>query len=99
MVQTNDKSVKDFDKLSPFHRHEGERRHEIKIFDRIIEYRGYQIKRNAYVPNGGFGRWEVLGLKYIDKGGITENFMTVSIIQSKEAIDKWFDLNERLKSN
>lgn len=94
----NNKTVKDFKKLSVFDRYEGDRRHEIKSFDRTIEYRGFEIKRNSYIPNGAYGRWEVPGLKYIDIGRIKENFLTVSIIQSKEAIDKWYHLNETLKN-
>jgi hypothetical protein len=92
------KTIKDIKKLSPFDKYEGERRTEIKAFDRTIEYRGYHIKRNSYIPNGADGRWEISNLKFIAPGGIKEGFLTVSILQSKEAIDKWFMLNEQLKN-
>lgn len=93
------KTVLDFNLLAPFDRYEGDRRTEIKSFDRTIEYRGYRILRNAYIPNGADGRWEVPDLKYIGIGGILTGFLTVSIIQSQEAIDKWFYLNEELKKD
>lgn len=88
--------LKQIEKLKDFDRYEGSRRNEIKVFDRIIEYRGFQILRNSYVPVGGVGYWEVPKLKYIGIGGVKEGFLTVSIIQSKEAIDKWFELNRQL---
>lgn len=96
-MKTKSKSILDFKLLSPFDRYEGERRTDIKSFDREIEYRGYKILRNAYIPNGADGRWEIPNLKYIGIGGILTGFLTVSIIQSQEAIDKWFYLNEELK--
>jgi hypothetical protein len=92
------KTAKDIKMLAPFDKYEGERRTEIKHYNRTIEYRGFEIKRNGYIPNGAHGRWEVPKLKYIDLGGVKEGFLTVSIIQSKEAIDKWFMLNEELKN-
>jgi hypothetical protein len=92
------KTAKDIKKLSPFDKYEGERRTEIKAFDRNHAYRGYEIKRNGYIPNGADGRWEVPSLKYIAPGGIVEGFLTVSLTQSKEAIDKWFMLNVELKN-
>lgn len=91
------KNVKDMKKLTPFDKHEGERRTEIKAYNRVIDYRGFEILRNGYVPNGADGRWEIPELNYITIGGIKKGFLTVSIIQSKEAIDKWFSLNEELK--
>jgi len=90
--------LKQIEKLKDFDRYEGSRRHEIKVYDRIIEYRGFQILRNSYVPVGGVGYWEVPNLKYVGIGGIKEGFLTVSIIQSKEAIDKWFELNQKLNT-
>lgn len=97
---TNSKhfSLSKIEKLKDFDRYEGSRRHEIKVFDRTIWYRGYAIKRNVYVIDGSFGRWEVPNLKYVEKGGIKTGFLTVSIIQSKEAIDKYFDWNVKLKT-
>jgi len=92
------KTAKDIKKLSPFDKYEGERRTDIKAFDRNHKYRGFEIKRNSYIPNGGDGRWEVPGLKYIAPGGIVEGFLAVSLTQSQEAIDKWFMLNEQLKN-
>lgn len=91
------KSAKDIKMLSPFDKYEGERRTEIKYYDRTIEYRGFKLRRNSYVPNGAQGRWEVPTLKYVSAGGIKEGFLTVSILQCKEAIDKWFMINEQLK--
>lgn len=93
---TKDKKII-VNKLQDFDRYEGSRRHEIKVFDRTIKYRGFDIKRNSYVPNGAYGRWEVPMLKHIALGGIKTGFLTVSIIQSKEAIDKYFELNKRLR--
>ena len=98
MASTKHFSLTNIEKLKEFDRYEGSRRHEIKVFDRTILYRGYEINRNAYVPQGAFGKWEVPALKYVDKGGIKTGFLTVSIIQSKEAIDKYFDWNVKLKT-
>ena len=92
------KTIKDFELLKPFDRYEGERRTDIKSFDRTIEYRGFNIYRNSYIPNGADGRWEVPTLNHITLGGLKMGFMTVSIVQSKEAIDRWFSLNEELKN-
>jgi len=92
------KTAKDIKKLSPFDKYEGERRTDIKAYDRNHSYRGFEVKRNGYIPNGADGRWEVPNLKYIAPGGIVEGFLTVSLTQSKEAIDKWFMLNEQLKN-
>jgi len=96
MKKTKQFSLKNIEKLKDFDRYEGSRRHEIKVFDRTIEYRGFHIKRNAYIPNGADGRWEVPELKYIAIGGIKTGFLTVSIIQSKEAIDKYYQMNVEL---
>ncbi len=96
MKKTRQFSLKNIEKLKDFDRYEGSRRHEIKVFDRTIEYRGFEIKRNAYIPNGADGRWEVPALKYIAIGGIKTGFLTVSIIQSKEAIDKYYQMNVEL---
>ena len=93
------KTMKDFELLKPFDRYEGERRTDIKAFDRTREYRGFKMHRNAYIPNGANGRWEVPELNYIGVGGLLKGFLTVSIIQSEEAIDKWFQLNEELNSD
>ena len=97
MAGTRHFSLINVEKLKDFDRYEGSRRHEIKVFDRTIRYRGYEIKRNAYVPQGAYGKWEVPTLKYIALGGIKTGFLTVSIIQSKEAIDKYFNWNVKLK--
>lgn len=99
MVKTGkQKTALDFKKLSVFNRSEGERRTEVKAYDRTITYRGFEIKRNGYIPQGADGRWEVPSLNYIGLGGILKGFLTVSITQSKEAIDKWFMLNEQIKN-
>lgn len=90
-------SLTNIEKLKDFDRYEGSRRHEIKVFDRTIEYRDFEIKRNSYVPNGAEGRWEVPELFYIAPGGVKKGFLTVSIIQSKEAIDKYYSFNKQLQ--
>ena len=95
-MSTKRKTIRDFALLAPFDRLEGDRRTEIKAFDRTIEYNGYRIYRNSYIPNGADGRYEIPDLKYIGIGGIKTGFMTVSITQSKEAIDKWGYINEQL---
>ena len=97
MIGTKHFSLTNIEKLKDFDRYEGSRRHEIKVFDRTILYRGFEIKRNAYVPQGAYGKWEVPNLKYVALGGIKTGFLTVSIIQSKEAIDKYFDWNLKLQ--
>lgn len=77
-------------------RYTGERRHEIKDYDKVYEYRGYTIKRNAYVPKGGENRIEVPEL-YIPKGkDAKKGFFTVSEVQAREAIDRWFDYSEMM---
>lgn len=95
-MKTKTKSILDFKLLSPFDRYEGERRTDIKSFDRQENYRGFKMVRNAYIPNGADGRWEVPTLKYIGIGGILTGFLTVSKTQCMESIDKWFYLNEEL---
>ena len=92
------KTINDFKMLSPFDRYEGERRTEIKSYDKQENYRGFKIVRNAYIPNGADGRWEVPTLKYIGIGGVKIGFMTVSKTQCKEAIDRWFNLNHSLNN-
>lgn len=91
--------IKNIEGLKDFDRYEGSRRHEIKVYDRTIDYKGFEIKRNSYVPVGGVGYWEVPKLKYIGIGGILTGFLTVSIIQSKEAIDKYYELNLELSDD
>lgn len=88
------KTILDFAKLSPFDRYEGDRRTEIKSYDRQENYRGFKMVRNGYIPNGADGRWEVPTLKYIGIGGLKTGFLTVSKTQCKEAIDKWVSLND-----
>jgi hypothetical protein len=83
-------------KFNEFNRNTGDRRSEIKDYNRTINYRGFKIIRNGYVVNGGADRYEVPTLKHITLGGVKEGFSTVSIIQSKEAIDKWFEFNQEL---
>jgi len=97
MKLTSRVDLKNIEKLKDFDRYEGSRRHEIKVFTRKIEYRGFDILKNSYVPAGAFGYWEVPKLRYMDKGGLKEGFLTVSIIQSKEAIDKWYEFNHQLE--
>lgn len=89
--------LKNIELLKDFDRYEGSRRTEIKVFDRVIEYRGFEILRNSYIPVGAEGYWEIPKLKHFTIGGIKEGFLTVSIIQSKEAIDKNFEFNKQLK--
>ena len=92
------KTAKDIKKLSPFDKYEGERRTEIKAYGRSFEYRGFKVRQNKYIPVGANGYWEVPELKFIAPGGIQEGFLTVSMTQAREAIDKWFMLNEQLKN-
>ena len=47
------KTIKDIKMLSQFDRYEGERRTDIKSFDRQENYRGFKMVRNSYIPNGG----------------------------------------------
>lgn len=89
--------LRNIEKLKDFDRHEGSRRTEIKVYDRTIEYRGFEIVRNSYIPKGAEGYWEVPDLHYLAIGGVKKGFLTVSIIQSKEAIDRYFELNQQLK--
>jgi len=89
--------LKNIEKLKDFDRYEGSRRTEIKAYDRVIEYRGFEIVRNSYIPVGAEGYWEIPRLKYFGIGGIKKGFLTVSIIQSKEAIDKYYEFNKQLQ--
>ena len=97
-MKTKFKPLLDFKLLAPFDRYEGERRTDIKVFDRQEDYRGFRMVRNSYIPNGADGRWEIPTLKYIGIGGILTGFLTVSKTQCIEAIDRWFNLNEELKN-
>lgn len=77
-------------------RYTGERRHEIKDYDKVYEYRGYTIKRNAYVPKGGANRIEVPDL-YIPRGKEPKKgFFTVSEVQAREKIDEFFEYSEMM---
>jgi len=88
--------LKSIEQFKDFDRYEGNRRTEIKVYDRTINYRGFDIKRNIYIPKGAVGYYEVPKLKYIDIGGIKEGFLSTSISFSKETIDKYFELNHKL---
>ena len=89
--------LRNIEKLKDFDSHEGSRRTEIKVYGRVIEYRGFEIVRNNYIPVGAEGYWEVPNLYFLTIGGVKRGFLTVSIIQSKEAIDRYFELNQQLK--
>ncbi len=76
---------------------------KFKIFEQnkkedIRYYKGYKIVKNFDKSPGEFGLWYVPDL-YIREFGnkIKKGFETVSIIQSKEAIDKWFNFNLKIK--
>jgi len=90
--------------LDIFDKHEGCKRTEKKVYDRTIMYKGFEIKRNTNVPQGAEGYWEVPKLKWrgvgesstgnvIDENGNKFGFLTVSITQAKEAIDKYMEYN------
>lgn len=76
-----------------YDKHVGCKRSEYKKYDRTIVYLGFEIKRNSNVDRGGYGYWEVPKLKYFTKGGMQIGFLTVSITQAKEAIDKYMKFN------
>lgn len=76
-----------------FDKHEGCLRTEYKLYDRTIHYKGFEIFRNSNVPQGADGRWDVPKLKWWGKGGLQIGFLTVSITQAKEAIDKYLEYN------
>lgn len=80
--------------LDLFDKHEGSQRTDFKVYDRIINYKGFQIKRNTNVPQGALGYWDVPSLKWWSKGGLQVGFLTVSITQAKEAIDKYMEFNK-----
>lgn len=85
--------IKDFKAFEPFDRYVGEKRHMIKDFDRTVNYRDIEIKRNRYIPNGAHGRWEVPSLIHFHLGGKKVGLLSVSKTQCMEAIDKWYHLN------
>jgi len=89
--------LKNIEKLKDFDRYEGSRRTEIKVFDRLFEYRGFKVFRNSYIPVGAVGYWEVPDLKYVAIGGIKKGFLTLSKKQAMEAIDKNFVINKILE--
>jgi hypothetical protein len=76
-----------------FDKHVGSERTDLKKYDRVISYKGFDIKRNSNVPQGADGFWEVPDLKWFSKGGVQIGFLTVSITQAKEAIDKYLKFN------
>jgi hypothetical protein len=78
---------------NPFDKHEGDRRTELKNFNRTIHYRGFEIKRNANVPNGGFGFWEIPNLQVFEKGS-WKVFMSCAKNEATTIIDKFYDNNE-----
>lgn len=78
-----------------FDKWEGSKRTELKKFDRTIHYKGFDIKRNTNVPVGAVGYWEIPELRYIEIGGIKKGFLTVSITQAKEVIDRYIHLNTK----
>jgi hypothetical protein len=76
-----------------FDKHEGCKRTEHKVFNRSFWYKGFEVKRNANVPVGADGLWEIPELKWFGKGGMQKGFLTVSMIQSREAIDRYMEFN------
>lgn len=80
-----------------FNRHTGDKRHLIKDYDKVYEYRGFTIKRNKYVPNGAENKVEVPDLLHINLGREKKGFFTVSEVQAREAIDEWYSYNIQIK--
>ena len=61
-------------------------------------YRNYEIIKNPLKTAGEDGLWSIPELYWMKYGNkIQKGFETISIIQSKEAIDKWFDFSEKTK--
>lgn len=61
-------------------------------------YRGFEIKKNLDKSPGEDGLWFIPELYYRNFANkIVKNFETVSIIQSKEAIDEWIKFNIEVK--
>ena len=61
-------------------------------------YKGFEIKRNLEKKPGENGFWFIPELYYRNFANkIEKGFETVSIIQSKEAIDRWFEFNLKIK--
>jgi len=62
-------------------------------------YKGFELKRNPERNPGDDGYWIVPELYYRNFANkIEKGFETVSIIQCKEAIDKWFEFNLKIKN-
>ena len=61
-------------------------------------YRYFKIEFHPEILQGANGRWQIPDLLYFEYANkLTKGFKTVSKIQAQEAIDKYFDLNQKYK--
>ena len=62
------------------------------------QYRGFDVIFHPEIGPGGDGRWEVPELYYFKFANqISKGFQTVSKLQCQEAIDRYYDLNQKYR--
>jgi len=63
-----------------------------------VTYRGFLMLKNSDLSPGAEGYWTIPDLYYRDFANkIIQGYDTVSITQGKEAIDEWYDFNQKVK--
>jgi len=63
-----------------------------------VMYRGFLIIKNSDLSPGSEGYWYIPKLYYRDFANkIVQGYDTVSITQGKDAIDEWYDFNQKVK--
>lgn len=69
-----------------------------KFMERNVAwYRGYQMIKDLTLSPGAKGYWFIPELSYRKYGNkIEKGYLTVSMTQGREAIDEWFDFNQKI---
>ena len=73
---------------------------DFQIFEAAnkIYYRGFYMYRNTELSPGAEGYWYIPKLYYRNFANkIVQGYDTISITQGKEAIDEWYDFNQKVK--
>jgi hypothetical protein len=76
----------------------------LKTYTEIIQerntllYRGFYMYKNTDLSPGSNGYWHIPKLYYRDFANkIKQGYDTVSMTQGRDAIDEWYDFNQKVK--
>ena len=62
-------------------------------------YRGYKYVKDQTKGPGEYGLWTIPDLYYRNHANkIEKGFISISMIQCREAIDTWYDFSEKVKN-